>query len=141
MIENLFHEGHEQKTFFAWKSLYKPLSGPELRSWIRFLMIEKKAKFTFCLWEKGKNSPPSLLTAMLDILQREERFVSDLHLWKLENSSQMIAKLCKFRKIWTFQKSSCGPEINRNQLGNPRWAKSHQVISKKSPSIEGDFYY
>ena len=40
MIENLFHEGHEQKTFFARKNLYKPLSGPELRSWIRFLMIE-----------------------------------------------------------------------------------------------------
>ena len=40
MIENLFHEGHEQKTFFARKSLYKPLSGPELRSEIRFFMIE-----------------------------------------------------------------------------------------------------
>ena len=40
MIENLFHEGHEQKTFFAWKSLYKPLSGPELRSGIRLLVIE-----------------------------------------------------------------------------------------------------
>ena len=31
MIEYLFHEGHEQKTFFARKSLYKPLSVPELR--------------------------------------------------------------------------------------------------------------
>ena len=60
MIENLFHEGHEQKTFFAWKSLYKPLSGPELRSWIRFRMIEIFQIFSiFTYPENGPNMQKS----------------------------------------------------------------------------------
>ena len=60
MIENLFHEGHEEKTFFAWKSLYKPLSGPELRSWIRFLMIEIFHIFSiFTCPENGPNMQKS----------------------------------------------------------------------------------
>ena len=55
MIENLFHEGHEKKTFFAWKSLYEPLSGPELRSWIRFLMIE--IFHIFSIFTNPENGP------------------------------------------------------------------------------------
>ena len=60
MIENLFHEGHEQKTFFARKSLYKPLSGPELRSEIRFFMIEIFRIFPiFTYPENGPNMQKS----------------------------------------------------------------------------------
>ena len=60
MIENLFHEGHEQKTFFARKSLYKPLSGPELRSEIRFFMIEIFHIFSiFTYPENGPNMQKS----------------------------------------------------------------------------------
>jgi hypothetical protein len=60
MIENLFHEGHEQKTFFARKSLYKPLSGPELRSEIRFFMIEIFHIFSIFIYpENGPNMQKS----------------------------------------------------------------------------------
>jgi len=60
MIENLFHEGHEQKTFFARKSLYEPLSGPELRSEIRFFMIEIFHIFSiFTYPENGPNMQKS----------------------------------------------------------------------------------
>ena len=55
MIENLFHEGHEQNTFIALKSLCKPLSSRELRPWIRFLMTE--IFHIFSIFTHSKNGP------------------------------------------------------------------------------------
>ena len=76
MIENLFHEGHEEKTFFAWKSLYKPLSGPELRSWIRFVMIEIFHIFSiFTYLENGLNMQKSqkILSKILKKVDRRKQ--------------------------------------------------------------------
>ena len=76
MIENLFHEGHEQKTFFARKSLYKPLSGPELRSEIRFFMIEIFHIFSiFTYPENGPNMQKSrkIVSKMLKKVGRRKQ--------------------------------------------------------------------
>ena len=56
MIENLFHEGNGQESFFVWKTFCKPLSSPELRSGMRFLIIE--IFHIFCIFiypENGAN--------------------------------------------------------------------------------------
>ena len=76
MIENLFHEGHEEKTFFAWKGLYEPLSGPELRSWIRFLLIEIFHIFSiFTYPENGPNMQKSrkILSKILKKVDRRKQ--------------------------------------------------------------------
>ena len=87
MIENLFHEGHEEKTFFAWKSLYKPLSGPELRSWIRFLMIEIFhifSIFTYLENVPNKQKPRKIVSRNLKKVDRQKQGKT------LENPSQTI---------------------------------------------------
>ena len=76
MIENLFHEGHEEKTFFALKGLYEPLSGPELRSWIRFLLIEIFHIFSiFTYPENGPNMQKSrkILSKILKKVDRRKQ--------------------------------------------------------------------
>ena len=73
MIENRFLEGHEEKTFFSWKRLYETLSGPELRSWIRFLVIEIFHIFSiFTYLENGPNMQKSR-KILSEILKKVDR--------------------------------------------------------------------
>ena len=73
MIENLFHEGNEQKTFFARKSLYKPLSGPELRSEIRFFMIEIFHIFSIFTYPENEPNMQKSRKIVSKILKKADR--------------------------------------------------------------------
>ena len=128
MIENLFHEGHEQKTFFAWKSLYKPLSGPELRSWIRFLMIEIFQIFSiFTYPENGPNMQKSrkIVSKNLKKVDRQKQGK-----W-VQNPSQTLSHLF-FASIVLPEASVCDSITHFHALFLAIW-KGADLVTFLSP--------